>query len=76
MSINIIDEKLKIYAANTIEDEERALKEILQEIALWPCECQFLIKLFSMVEQHCEFCMTPAVFGRSRFLIKKTKSEF
>lgn len=34
---NIIDERLKNYAANTItiEDEEHALKEILQEIALY-----------------------------------------
>lgn len=35
MADNIIDEKLKMYAPNTIEDEEHALKEILQEIALY-----------------------------------------
>ncbi len=32
---NIIDERLKTYATNTIEDEEHALKEILQEVALY-----------------------------------------
>lgn len=35
MAINIIDERLKTYTANTIEDEEHALKEILQEIAIY-----------------------------------------
>lgn len=35
MATNIIDEKLKTYIANTVEDEEHALKEILQEIALY-----------------------------------------
>lgn len=35
MAIHIIDEKLKAYAPNTLEDEEHALKEILQEIALY-----------------------------------------
>jgi predicted nucleotidyltransferase component of viral defense system len=35
MAIDIIDERLKNYAAKTIEDEEHALKEILQEIALY-----------------------------------------
>lgn len=34
-TVNIIDEKLKTYAANTKEDEEHALKEILQEIAIY-----------------------------------------
>lgn len=32
---SIIDEKLKTYSFNVIEDEEHALKEILQEIALY-----------------------------------------
>ncbi|OAI47754.1 hypothetical protein AYO45_01395 [Gammaproteobacteria bacterium SCGC AG-212-F23] len=32
---DIIDERLRAYATNTIEDEEHALKEILQEIALY-----------------------------------------
>jgi hypothetical protein len=35
MAINIIEERLKTYHASTIEDEEHALKEILQEIALY-----------------------------------------
>lgn len=35
MPANIIDEKLKTYNTSTIEDEEHALKEILQEIALY-----------------------------------------
>lgn len=35
MANNIIDEKLATYTPNTIEDEEHALKEILQEIALY-----------------------------------------
>src|SRR3990167_4344309 len=35
MAENIIDERLKAYTANTIEDEEHALKEILQEISLY-----------------------------------------
>ncbi len=35
MAANIIDERLKNYTTNTIEDEEHALKEILQEIALY-----------------------------------------
>src|ERR1700722_19779763 len=35
MANNIIDERLKVYAPNTIDDEEHALKEILQEIALY-----------------------------------------
>ena len=35
MATNIIDERLKSYNANTIEDEEHALKEILQEVALY-----------------------------------------
>lgn len=35
MSIDIIDQKLKTYKTSTIEDEEHALKEILQEIALY-----------------------------------------
>ncbi len=35
MADNIIDAKLKTYAPYTIEDEEHALKEILQEIALY-----------------------------------------
>jgi len=35
MATSIIDERLETYAPNTIEDEEHALKEILQEIALY-----------------------------------------
>lgn len=35
MAANIIDARLETYALNTIEDEEHALKEILQEIALY-----------------------------------------
>lgn len=35
MATNIIDERLKAYSFNTIEDEEHALKEILQEVALY-----------------------------------------
>jgi len=35
MAANIIDARLEIYTSNTIEDEEHALKEILQEIALY-----------------------------------------
>lgn len=35
MTTNIIDERLKTYTPITIEDEEHALKEILQEIALY-----------------------------------------
>ncbi len=35
MMTNIISEKLKAYTTNAIEDEEHALKEILQEIALY-----------------------------------------
>ncbi len=35
MIANIIDARLEAYALNTIEDEEHALKEILQEIALY-----------------------------------------
>ncbi len=35
MATHIIDERLKIYATNTVEDEEHALKEILQEVALY-----------------------------------------
>jgi hypothetical protein len=35
MNSNIIDERLKIYTTTTIEDEEHALKEILQEIAIY-----------------------------------------
>lgn len=35
MATNIIDERLKTYTTNIIEDEEHALKEILQEIALY-----------------------------------------
>lgn len=35
MAMNIIDEKLETYHSTTIEDEEHALKEILQEIALY-----------------------------------------
>jgi len=34
MNTNIIEERLKTYNTNTIEDEEHALKEILQEIAI------------------------------------------
>ena len=33
--MNIIDEKLETYHSNTVEDEDHALKEILQEIALY-----------------------------------------
>lgn len=33
--VNIIDERLKAYTTNTIEEEEHALKEILQEVALY-----------------------------------------
>ena len=33
--LNIIDERLKNYSSNTLEDEEHALKEILQEVALY-----------------------------------------
>src|SRR5476649_2913602 len=35
MATNIIDSRLKTYTYNTLEDEEHALKEILQEIALY-----------------------------------------
>lgn len=35
MATNIIDDRVKSYALQTIEDEEHALKEILQEIALY-----------------------------------------
>ena len=35
MAMNIIDEKLETYHSNTVEDEDHALKEILQEIALY-----------------------------------------
>ncbi|HVE43997.1 MAG TPA: nucleotidyl transferase AbiEii/AbiGii toxin family protein [Gammaproteobacteria bacterium] len=35
MKIDIIDQRLKTYNIKTIEDEEHALKEILQEIALY-----------------------------------------
>lgn len=35
MASNIIETKLKNYAPHTIEEEEQALKEILQEIALY-----------------------------------------
>jgi predicted nucleotidyltransferase component of viral defense system len=35
MVTHIVDERLKAYAPKTIEDEEHALKEILQEIALY-----------------------------------------
>jgi predicted nucleotidyltransferase component of viral defense system len=35
MADNIIDARLKIYAPKTVEDEEHALKEILQEIAIY-----------------------------------------
>lgn len=35
MVTNIIDARLETYSPNTIEDEEHALKEILQEIALY-----------------------------------------
>lgn len=35
MGVNIIDFRLENYKLNTIEDEEHALKEILQEIALY-----------------------------------------
>ena len=35
MASNIIDVRLEAYTPNTIEDEEHALKEILQEIALY-----------------------------------------
>ena len=35
MVTHIIDERLKTYTTNTIEDEEHALKEILQEIAIY-----------------------------------------
>lgn len=35
MAINIIDQRIRTYNPNTIEDEEHALKEILQEIALY-----------------------------------------
>jgi predicted nucleotidyltransferase component of viral defense system len=35
MTTNIIDARLEAYSPNTIEDEEHALKEILQEIALY-----------------------------------------
>ncbi len=35
MAANIIDVRLETYAPKTIEDEEHALKEILQEIALY-----------------------------------------
>jgi predicted nucleotidyltransferase component of viral defense system len=35
MATNIIDARLETYTPNTIEDEEHALKEILQEIALY-----------------------------------------
>lgn len=35
MITNIIDERLKTYTTYTIEDEEHALKEILQEIAIY-----------------------------------------
>lgn len=35
MTNDIIDERLKTYSPNTLEDEEHALKEILQEIAIY-----------------------------------------
>lgn len=35
MTTHIIDERLKTYALHTVEGEEHALKEILQEIALY-----------------------------------------
>lgn len=35
MATNIIDDRLKAYNVNVIEDEEHALKEILQEVALY-----------------------------------------
>lgn len=35
MATNIIEEKLKTYAIDSIDDEEHALKEIMQEIALY-----------------------------------------
>jgi predicted nucleotidyltransferase component of viral defense system len=35
MAANIIDERLKSYALNTVDDEEHALKEILQEVAIY-----------------------------------------
>lgn len=35
MSANIIDARLETYSPNTLEDEVHALKEILQEIALY-----------------------------------------
>lgn len=35
MATNIIDERLKRYAPQTKEDEEQALKEIMQEIAIY-----------------------------------------
>lgn len=35
MAASIINERLKIYTLSTLEDEEHALKEILQEIALY-----------------------------------------
>src|SRR6186997_2935641 len=35
MTINIIEEKLKTYHVNSIDEEENALKEIMQEIAIY-----------------------------------------
>ena len=35
MNSNIITERLKQYDTQTVEDEQHALKEILQEIALY-----------------------------------------
>src|SRR5437667_209868 len=35
MTINIIEEKLKSYAVKTADDEDHALKEIMQEIAIY-----------------------------------------
>jgi hypothetical protein len=35
MQVDPVDERLKTYAVNIIEDEEHALKKILQEIALY-----------------------------------------
>lgn len=35
MTIDIINERLKSYKTKTVEDEENALKEILQEIAIY-----------------------------------------
>lgn len=35
MTIDIIERKLKSYTVNTVDDEEHALKEIMQEIAIY-----------------------------------------